>query len=311
MKAALTSSRGPRHCMAARMIVGGLIVAAGCTLAAAQDDNKLPAIYVMDADAANFRVLVKLDGKWAGSPNYSPDGKKLLFDASPMGDFDQGHVYVIPAAGPANDPTDLGIGSTPNWSPDGAHIAFYVHEGNPEQAEPGIWMMNADGSDRTWLCYGRSPRWSPDGKQLMLVNNPGDAGDGLYFYDLEKKESSAVLDRTYDRIAGAAWSPDGKRLAFIGHSGAGAELVSVPLVGEDQSGRVRLAGRIGWRPCWTPDGKYVTCWIVGPEGLEQLHRVEVDTAREPERLAHQDQGRVNSDPCWSPDGKQIAFTSNR
>lgn len=313
MKAVFVTSRGARQGIAVGWIVSGLIVAGGWTPAAAQDeDNKLPGIYQMDADGANFRLLVKLEGKWNGSPSFSPDGKQLLFDASTMGQFNQGHIYLMPADGPADNPTDLGLGSTPAWSPDGKRIAFYIHDQNPDGVESGVWVMHVDGTERTWLCYGRAPRWSPDGKRLVLVNNPGGAGDGLYLYGLEKNESEAVvLDRTYRLIGGAAWSPDGKRLAFIGHGGGGSELVILPLVGDDLKGRVRLKGAIGWRPSWSADGKHIACWIKNQQGLEQLHRVEADTQREPQRMAHQDQGRVNSDPAWSVDGKRIVFISNR
>ena len=192
-----------REWMAARMIVSGLIVAASWTLTSAQDDGiKLPGVYAMDADGANFRLLVKLDGKWNGTPSFSPDGTQLLFDASPLGDFEQGHVYVMPVDGSADDATDLGLGSTPAWSPDGKLIAFYIHSDNPDQAEPGVWVMNDDGSERMWLHYGSTQRWCPDGKQLVFVNNPDGSGEGIYRYNLEKNESEAVLDQTYGRIAG-------------------------------------------------------------------------------------------------------------
>jgi Tol biopolymer transport system component len=313
MERVLVRSRGARHRLAIRTIVSGLIVVAGWTSAAAQDDNnKLPGVYAMDADGGNFRLLVKLEGKWNGSPKFSPDGKKLLFDASPEGrNFAQGHVYMVAAGGPADNPTDLGLGSNPAWSPDGKQIAFYVHNGNPDNAEPGVWIMNADGSERLWMCYGRVPQFSPDGKRLVLVNNPNGTGDGLYLYNLEKNESEAVLDRTYEHIGGAAWSPDGKRLALIANPGVGGELVIVTVEGDDRSERVRLAGRIGWRPNWSPDGKYIVCWIVSQDDQLQLHRVEADTNRDPERLAHQDQGRINSDASWSTDGTRIVFMSDR
>jgi Tol biopolymer transport system component len=42
-----------------------------------------------------------------------------------------------------------------------------------------------------------------------------------------------------------------------------------------------------------------------------MHRIEVDSKRDPELLAHQDEGRMNSDPNWSPDGSQIVFMSDQ
>jgi len=328
MTGILVRSRTTRQRLATGAIVCGLVMAGG-TLKAQDDDDPLPGIYAMNVDGSNFRLLVKLEGKWNGTPGFSPDGKTLLFDASPASarvrNFEQGHVYVMPADGSAADAKDLGLGSAPRWSPDGGRIAFYVHDGNPEGAEGGVWIMNADGSKRTWVCAGHSPRWSPDGKRLVLVSDVEGTGDGLYLVDPQKKEElEVVLEKTCPFIAGVAWSPDGKRLAYIRGTGrGGAELVIQRLEGDDRAERVRLAKppgdrrtmcggqQIGWRPGWSPDGKYILCWIANAEGQEQLHRVEADTKREPELLAHQDEGLRNSDASWSSDGKQIVFMSDR
>jgi Tol biopolymer transport system component len=302
-------------------IICGLILMIAAPLKAQNSEISLPGIYMMNADGSNFRLAVKLKGKWNGTPSFSPDGKTLLFDASEKGDFPLGHIYVMPPDGSAADVQKLGIGNAPGWSPDGKRIAFYVHPGNPDEADPGIWMMNSDGTGRTWLTTGRCPRWGRDGTRLLFIGNLDGTGEGLYIMDLDKKEElEVVLERTHRLIAGAAWSPDGKRVAYIRGAGQGiTELVIQPLEGNDRAERVRykrppaLRGKspIGWRPGWSPDGKYIVCWISNATGQEQLHRIEADTDREPELLAHQDAGRRNSDANWSPDSKQIVFMSDR
>ncbi len=275
------------------------------------EEPQSPGIYAMGVDGANFRLLVKLDGMWNGSPSFSPDGKILFFDASPVGgNFEQAHMYSLHADG-TGEKKDLGLGNTPSVSPDGKHLTFFVYAGNPNGDDSGVWTMNADGKGRQWLFFGRGPQWSPDGKYLAYINNPNSDGYGPYLYDVEKTESRGLLDRTYRRINGLAWSPDGKRLAFIGQAGGAPELVILPISGDDRNGRVRLTGPIGWRPSWSADGKYVVCWINPTGSRTQLHRVEVDSDREPELLPNQDAGRLNSDASCSADGKQIVFMSDR
>jgi Tol biopolymer transport system component len=54
-----------------------------------------------------------------------------------------------------------------SWSPDGGRIAF---EHNDESDRPGIFVMNADGTNAQRLTNGESPSWS-DGLALAFTSN--------------------------------------------------------------------------------------------------------------------------------------------
>jgi Tol biopolymer transport system component len=49
------------------------------------------------------------------------------------------------------------------WSPDGEKIAYATDVG----ADPSIWVIDADGSDRTRLTDGNWPSWFPDGERSL------------------------------------------------------------------------------------------------------------------------------------------------
>lgn len=288
------------------LLVGAVFVTVGSTSAMAQDDADSSSIVAMDADGDNLRSLYNREGHWSGTPSFSPDGKLLLFDSCLRRFLGETHIYVTSATDAAAEPSDLGPGYAPAWSPDGKQIAFYLQPDNTQRQTPGVWTMNADGSDRKWLCAGKAPRWSPDGSQIALVY-VGETGNTIHLYDLKSEETKTVLDRTFPRIAGAAWSPDGKRLAIIAQTGSGTDLLLVPTAGEDRTQHIRFRGDIGWRPNWSPDGAYLAFWLRDAAGRRKLHRLEVDTDRAPELLDHQDDSDFNSDATWSPDGKQILW----
>jgi Tol biopolymer transport system component len=77
--------------------------------------------------------------------------------------------------------TPAGSDADPNWSPDGAHIAFRRDDGNGGRR---IVVMAADGSDQQPLTsagfFDQDPAWSPDGSQLAFKSNRGGDGDSIW-----------------------------------------------------------------------------------------------------------------------------------
>ncbi len=79
-------------------------------------------------------------------PEWSHDGKKILFSSNRDGDFE---VYLMNADGSdlkqltSNTFSDV----YPVWSPDGKRIAFHSNRDSYKE----IYFMNADGSGQTRL----------------------------------------------------------------------------------------------------------------------------------------------------------------
>jgi dipeptidyl aminopeptidase/acylaminoacyl peptidase len=158
-------------------------------------NEKIGNLFALDVASEKVTQLTDLEqirsGLWYMAPSYSPDGRSILF-TSPTGKDDRQvwHLWSIPSSG--GEPTivlrDAAFGE---YSPDGSTIAYVrVTEGG-EEAARGLWIANADGSDRQRLVAGELvfPRWSPDGTRIVYGN---DGENRTYVYDVATGETTSV-----------------------------------------------------------------------------------------------------------------------
>jgi len=279
----------------------------------------IPGIFAMDADGSNPRPLVKLPGmRWHGSPSWSHDGKMVAFDAT-SGEFSASHVYVYVVKGPFKGMLrNMGTGLFPAFSPDDSTIAF-GGPGDPagrQAGVPGVWLMNADGTNRRWLCDGDHPKWSPDGKRLAVTHEDQEPGT-IDIVTVSTGQATRVLTSKYASIHGAVYSPDGARLAFIGYvdtQRSAGELVVMAADGAPETRLVVMRGRIGWVPNWSPDGKQLTfvLWTkkLGVD-IDTSYVIDADGRGVPVKLKNQETGTRSVEVEWSPDGKTLVFASDR
>ena len=131
-------------------------------------------IYAMNADGTDITRLTDNDFE-DESPTWSPDSQRIAFVSERDGNKD---IYAMNADGAgitrltSNDDDDY----APAWSHDGRRIAFSASPPSPhphEYGNPEIYVMNADGTERTRLYWGINPVWSPDGRRIAFSRPRG------------------------------------------------------------------------------------------------------------------------------------------
>lgn len=205
------------------------------------------AILVMNPDGSGQTMVV--DGATAGFssitafPDWSPDGKKIVFNAIVKDSKNGADIYVVNADGtgltqlttdPAND-------SSPSWSPDGTKIAFSSLR-NPVQGDVNyeIYVMNADGSNQTRVTnntqFDDSPAWSPDGKRIAFTSRR-DGNFEVYVMNADGSNQTRLTNNP-EQDSDAKWSPDGTKIVFMSsRDGSFGEIYSMNV---DGSGPVNL-----------------------------------------------------------------------
>jgi tricorn protease-like protein len=163
-----------------------------------RDGNK--EIYVMNADGSNETRLTNDAGAVKDpnadfvdeNPDWSPDGRRILFDTSRDGQYE---IYAMNPDGSNQHrvTNHAALDALPAWSPDGKQIAFTSNRANKGTRD--VWVMNADGSHAHQVTRNvdetTPPAWQPLGPRPGRCTVWGTAGPDLL-----------VGTRRSDRICG-------------------------------------------------------------------------------------------------------------
>jgi D-alanyl-D-alanine carboxypeptidase len=239
-------------------------------------------------------------GAVAGTPDWSPDGRRIAFENNGDGGSE---IYVTNAAGSSrsNLTRHPGGDGSPAWSPDGRRIAFV----SSRTGSPNIYVMNADGSlqrnlTRT-LGQDHHPIWSPDGRSLAFTSQirPGAQRDIQTMSADGSGRRNLTRNPAHDDAP--VWSPDGRMIAFVRDS----DVCVMNADGSRQRWLTRGAARDG-APAWSPDGRRLVFERQARHGGRfDLYVVNTDGSGL-HRLAEGGQ-----QPRFAPGGRLIAFVRSR
>ena len=218
------------------------------------------AILMMNPDGSGQTMVV--DGASAGFsyitafPDWSPDGKKIVFNAIAKDSRNGADIYVINVDGTGltqltTDPTD---DSSPAWSPDGTKIAFSSIR-NPVQGDVNyeIYVMNPDGSAQTRITnntgFDSSPAWSPDGKRIAFTSRR-DGNFEVYVMNADGSNQTRLTNNP-EQDSDAKWSPDGTKIAFLSsRDGRFGEIYSMNVDGTGLTNLTNTKDSFDMDPSW-------------------------------------------------------------
>jgi len=147
-------------------------------------------IWVSSIDGSVPLQLTHAEGRFVGSPRWSPDGEWIAFDSMQSGKFSIG---VVSAHGGAMTwVTKTGNSYRPSWSHDGRWIYFGSTQSNTEQ----IWKIRSNGEGAAFQLTkdgGFEPFESFDGKYVYYAK-PWPT-PGIWRVPVDGGQEVKILDR--------------------------------------------------------------------------------------------------------------------
>ncbi|HEX4947970.1 MAG TPA: S9 family peptidase, partial [Blastocatellia bacterium] len=311
----------------------------------------LTALFVLTFAASEKRFTIEdaLALKNIGAPQFSPDGKRLVYTISEWDRKENrrvSHIYLVSSEG--GKVTKLTNGekgeSAPQWSPDGTRIAFLADRDKGAQ----IWMIPADGGEAEKLTSEENSvqgfRWSPDGKAMAFITRDvpkdKDAREKrrkdkfdtitvdhdlnyahLWTINVATKDKMRLTEGAFS-VQTPQWSPDGQWIVFAA-SKAGAQESIFTDISDDRNSDLFVVAASGGTarklttnpaadagPQWSPDGKWIA-YAANTEGWASKTDVMLIGADggAPKNLTASFIESAGGGLTWSPDGKTLYFTS--
>jgi hypothetical protein len=273
-------------------------------------------LYLMDLAQGDVTLIASEPDPGAnncGSPRWSHDGKRIIYDVMPEKEFPRLRIKAIDLGEKTPRLTDLGLGARPTFSPDDKRIAFLLHHNAVPGAEPEIWVMQADGSGRHLAGEFGMPLWSPDGRRFLVVGflDPRDVKPT----DLDRPEWHNVVIPGHHIFAWPSWA-DVNTLAAIVGSGRSGDTVA--LLDVSDPGRTKVE-RVLWQrgkdfdvePLWPVfSASARLCALVGSEA-GGMGPYAVEPSSRARRLESGSLDAETGGLAFSPDGRYLLFCSIR
>ena len=253
---------------------------------------------IWSVDVETGRAIELVTGrKYYSSPNFSPDGRWLVYTADDHGRSIQLEILDMTTGETHALTEDEEVYADPSFSPDGTRLAYvstkpsgyfnvYVRpiaDGRWAGPEEAVTVDHSFGRDR--LYFGSedihtSPAWLPSGEELLIVANRDVAlGSGNVFRvparagGFDRRQlvlAEQTLYRTQPHV-----SLDGERFVFSSTRGAADQynnLYVQPTSGGEPY-KLTFFEHDAFHPRFSPDGEWIA-YVDNRDGLPQLKLLE-------------------------------------
>jgi len=194
------------------------------------------------ADGQNSPTRLISSTRQDHSPQFSPDGKKIVFVSDRSGSDE---IWVCESDGshPAQLTfSDGTVNGTPRWSPDGQQIVFDARPGG----NADIYVMSAEGGKPRALTrepsYDVMPSWSRDGRWVYFCSNRS----GAFQIWKVPADGGQAIQVTKQGGFEAFESSDGELLYYTKGRGPGG-IWQMPVAGDEERQVPELLSAGYWR----------------------------------------------------------------
>lgn len=266
------------------------------SVASPGDHEVYGGVWLMRADGAHLKWVVRRFSRWSIDSTWSPDGTRMAFVRN-------NSLFLARPDGSRQRRVFRGLHTLaqPTWSPDGRRLALST--GSFGQGIYQMLVLAVGAAHAKVLFRTRqtawAPSWSPDSRKIAFI------GETRRNFNLFVVNADGTHGRQLTGAVGLvplvtrlSWSPDSTRIVVgrVARVGSASDVTVVDV----RTARSRTIYRGGSSPQWSPTGRSIAFTAEWPDPTGGIYLMRPDGSHR--RLL----APIFGYPHFSPDGKRLA-----